>query len=57
MTDASPGGFPGMGGWNGNNNFNAMNPFMANPMFNFPQGMSMLRCSSAILFSPCTLIR
>lgn len=35
------GGFSGMG-WNGNGNFNGMNPFMGNPMFNFPNQMSML---------------
>ncbi|KAJ5935076.1 hypothetical protein N7466_004623 [Penicillium verhagenii] len=34
------GGFAGMG-WNGNGNFNGMNPFMANPMFNFPNPMGM----------------
>ncbi|KAJ5884408.1 hypothetical protein N7504_011980 [Penicillium tannophilum] len=34
------GGFSGMG-WNGNGNFNGMNPFMGNPMFNFPNQMSM----------------
>ncbi|KAJ6090325.1 hypothetical protein N7486_009140 [Penicillium sp. IBT 16267x] len=34
------GGFSGMG-WNGNGNFNGMNPFMANPMFNFPNPMGM----------------
>ncbi|KAJ5777611.1 hypothetical protein N7520_000857 [Penicillium odoratum] len=35
------GGFPGMG-WNGNGNFNGMNPFMANPMFfSNPMGMPM----------------
>lgn len=32
------GGFSGMG-WNGNGNFNGMNPFMGNPMFNFPNPM------------------
>lgn len=42
MVNAGPGGFSGMGGWNGNNNFNGMNPYMANPMFNFPNGMGML---------------
>lgn len=40
--NAGPAGFPGMGGWNGNTNFNGMNPYMANPMFNFPNGMGML---------------
>lgn len=34
------GGFSGMG-WNGNGNFNGMNPFMSNPMFNFPNAMGM----------------
>lgn len=32
--------FPGMN-WNGNGNFNGMNPFMANAMFNFPNQMGM----------------
>lgn len=31
-----------MAGWNGNNNFNGMNPYMANPMFNFANGMGTL---------------
>ncbi|KAJ5613359.1 hypothetical protein N7510_006553 [Penicillium lagena] len=34
------GGFPGMG-WNGSANFGAMNPYMANGMFNFPNAMGM----------------
>lgn len=34
------GGFPGMN-WNSNCNFNAMTPFMANAMFNFPNQMGM----------------
>lgn len=42
MMNTGPAGFPGMGGWNGNTNFNGMNPYMANPMFNFPNGMGML---------------
>ncbi|KAF3386329.1 hypothetical protein F1880_001669 [Penicillium rolfsii] len=41
MMNAGPGGFPDMGGWNGNTNFGGMNPYMANPMFNFPNGMGM----------------
>ncbi|KAJ5160915.1 uncharacterized protein N7482_007919 [Penicillium canariense] len=40
MINMGPGGFPGTG-WNGNNNFNAMNPFMGNSMFNFPNAMGM----------------
>jgi hypothetical protein len=32
------GGFPGMG-WNGSPNFGAMNPYIANGMFNFPNAM------------------
>lgn len=44
MTNDNPmntgsGGFPGVAGWNGSNAFNGMNPMMANPMFNFPNGM------------------
>lgn len=31
-------------GWNGAPNFNAMNPFMGNPMFNFPNPMGMFCC-------------
>lgn len=38
MMNMGHGGFPGMG-WNGNGNFNGMNPFMANAMFNFPNTM------------------
>ncbi|CAL5868034.1 uncharacterized protein PFLUO_LOCUS2257 [Penicillium psychrofluorescens] len=34
------GGFPGMG-WHGSANFGAMNPYMANGMFNFPNAMGM----------------
>ncbi|KAJ5489752.1 hypothetical protein N7539_004642 [Penicillium diatomitis] len=37
----TPGNFPGMTGWNGNNNFTSMNAMMANPMFNFPNNMGM----------------
>ncbi|KAJ5179942.1 hypothetical protein N7492_003152 [Penicillium capsulatum] len=40
MNSMGPGGFLGMG-WNGNANFNMMNPFMGNPMFNFPNPMGM----------------
>ena len=28
-------------GWNGNANFGAMNPYMTNGMFNFPNAMGM----------------
>lgn len=38
MMNAGFGGFPGMN-WNANGNFNGVNPFMANAMFNFPNPM------------------
>lgn len=50
VTNTGSGGPAGMTGWTGNNSFNGMNPFMANPMFNFPQGMGMLTSSLSILF-------
>lgn len=40
MMNSGAGGIPGMN-WNGNGNFNGMNPFMANAMFNFPNQMGM----------------
>lgn len=54
MANAGPGGFAGMGGWNGNSNFNGMNPYMANPMFNFPNGMGMLaRLRLTVFYTIC----
>lgn len=40
MMNMGPGSFPGMN-WNGNANLKGMNPFMANPMFTFPNPMGM----------------
>lgn len=40
MMNMGPGSFPGMN-WNGNANLKGMNPFMANPMFAFPNPMGM----------------
>lgn len=40
--NANAGGFPGMA-WNGNGNFNGMNPYMANSMFNFSNPMGTTR--------------
>lgn len=42
-TSIGPGGFPAMG-WNSNTNFNGMNPYMGNSMFNFPNPMGMFSC-------------
>lgn len=40
MVNMGPGSLPGMN-WNGNANLKGMNPFMANPMFTFPNPMGM----------------
>lgn len=55
MAGIGQGGFQGMT-WNGSGNFGGMNgmaPFMANPMYNFPNPMGMLNTSHDILKFVC----